>query len=123
MLRMQMNNHAERQKRRLEPAITPLNIERRLEWGCNWLPRNGSNAVPFLFHWVSGHYWVKAMDDAIEEKPTIHRFRRAPPRAPGQPQPWPAYEPPGDTTPRYNNHTINYVDAVKKRFPCNSLIR
>lgn len=79
----------------------------------NWLPRNGSNAVPFLLHWVSGQYWVKAEDDAIEEKPTIHRFRHVPPRAPGQPQPWPAYEPPGDTTPRYNNHTIIQVDVPK----------
>lgn len=31
-------------------------------------------------------------------KPTIRRTRHAPRRAPSQPQPWPAYEQPEDTT-------------------------
>lgn len=35
----------------------------------------------------------------IQWKPTIHQPRRAPRHAPGQPQPWRAYEPPEDMTP------------------------
>lgn len=64
-------------------------------------------------------YKVERDDDPWTRwKPTIHRTRRAPPRAPSQPQPWPAYVPPRHKNPKINNkkkkaHVITILQSYR----------